>query len=124
MASTPPMPPPPVTPTLTAPAIVAAATSSQEFATKGAAYDRPVFVEPDDPVASPSLASGAQLEVRFNAATSKYEVQLPAGSPWLPLAVAANYSDDSHLYRGPAPDNVGVVDYRSDLDYSALLEWF
>ena len=124
MASTPPMPPPPVVPTLTAPAIVAAATSGQEFATKGAAYDRPVFVDPADPVASPSLAGGAQLEVRFNAATSKYEVQLPAGTQWVPLTVAANYSDNSHLYRGPAPDHVGVVDYRPDLHYSALLEWF
>lgn len=120
---TPTPPPPPQTPT-GYPSIVTAATTSQELATKGASYTSPSATYGDLVVSNPSLADNAQLDVRYNAVSKSYEIQLPADSHWQPIAPAANYGDGTYLYRGGAPDHVGVVDYRSNLQYSALLWWF
>jgi len=127
-------PPPPATPTPTPtptptgfPAIVAAAATSQEFASKGASYTTPLATYDELDVSNPSLSDSAQLDVRYNATSRTYEVQLPADAAWQSIAPAASYPESNgtlYLYRGPAPDHVGVFDHRSNLQYSALLEWF
>ena len=101
-------------------------STSQEFATKGASYTTPSASYDEFTVSSPSLADNAQLDVRYNAASKGYEIQLPGGSAWQSIPLAADYPDNPSLflYRGGAPDYVGVFDHRSNLQYSALLEWF
>jgi hypothetical protein len=123
VASTPPPPPPP--PAMTSPPIVPVSTS-QEFATKGASYTTPSASYDEFTVSSPSLADNAQLDVRYNAASKGYEIQLPGGTAWQSIPLASDYPDDPSLflYRGGAPDYVGVFDHRSNLQYSALLEWW
>jgi len=119
------LPPPPVA--LSFPAIVATATTSQEFSTKGASYVGPPIVDPNAVAAVPALSDNAQLDVRYDAASKRYEIQLPAQSTWQPIVPTATYpapSDNLFLYRGSPPASVGVLDHRSNLQYSALLEWF
>lgn len=126
IVSTPPPPPPPLPPPPQSPSIVTAATSSQEFATKGASYTSPSATYGRLVVSSPSMADDAQLNVRYNAASRTYEIQLPADSVWQPIALQASYPSDPNLflYRAGSPDHVGVFDHRSNLQHSALLEWF
>ena len=110
-------PPAPVTPTPTptpSPAIIAAATTSQQFAVKGSSY-------PIDGDHTPLLGDSQQLQVRYVASTNSYEVQAPYSQPW----VASTYSSS-----GP-----GVVVYQGGVggatmwvrtgpyQYSTLLEW-
>jgi hypothetical protein len=121
------LPPPPPLAATSFPSIITAASASQEFSTRGASYASPQVFESESDVSNPSLADNSQMDVRYNAASKTYEIQLPADSAWQPIAPAATYpppSDNLFLYRGGAPDHVGVFDHRSDLQYSALLEWF
>src|SRR3954469_1077789 len=119
-----PPPPPPAPPPPPPPAIIAAATTSQEFATKGASYTTPSASYDQIQVSNPTLADGAQLDVRYDAASKTYSIQLPGDSAWQSLTLAATYSDDSHLYRTGEPDHVGVIDHAPSLQYSRLLDWF
>lgn len=118
-ASTPPPPTPTPTPTPTpsptptptptpAHAILSGATTSQEFASKGASYvggNR----------ASPHLADGEQLKLRYDAAFNRYEIQLPASSAWLPIS--------------PTPDaawttaDSAIVLSASQGSYTSLIRW-
>ena len=69
VASTPtPTPTPTPSPTPAAVAIIESATTSQEFAVKGATGS--------------SVAGADQLRIRYDAATKAYEVQLPSSAAW------------------------------------------
>ncbi len=119
--------PPPVPNPASFPAIVTTATTTQQFAVKGASYTTPLVSYSNLPVVSPSLADGGQMDVRYNAASNIYEIQLPNDVAWQPISGQARYAppnDNVYLYRAGPPEDAGVVDHRSNLQYSALLEWF
>jgi hypothetical protein len=107
------------------PSIIAAAATTQIFSTKGASYTSPQVSGSVLAVSNPSLADSAQMNVRYNAASASYEIQLPANVAWQPLVATASYPPpNDHLFLYRAPDTTGVFDHRSNLQYSALLEWF
>ena len=122
---TPPAPPPtpPGTP------LIAGVTTSQEFATEGASFNSPAASYSDLEVSTPSLSDDSQLDVRYNAATEFYEVQIPDSSEWQPIHEVASHVDGDGgqwiLYRPEAVTGLGVYRYEpTEFHYSALLEWF
>jgi C-lobe and N-lobe beta barrels of Tf-binding protein B len=122
------MPPPTPTPTPTSsgsPSIVTAATITQEFATKGASYTSPSGAYDGLTVSKPNLGDNAQLDVRYEAATNTYEIELPSSSSWQAIHQIATYPppNEHKLYSSGDPDNVSVDDYHSNLQYSSLLGW-
>jgi len=121
------MPTPTPTPTPSPagfPSIVATATTSQQLSVRGASYETPQASYDHLVVGKPILADTAQMDVRYDAVSKTYQIELPGESAWQPISSQAKWDDQTFLYRGGAPDYVGVVDHRSDLQYSGLLEWF
>ena len=112
-------PPPPVTPTPTPtptppPAIIPAATVSQEFTVVGSSH-------PFDGVSKPIFDDSEQLQVRYIQSSNSYEVQLPHSASWgqiayLPIdgspATPINYGGGgAHLWLG------------AGYQYSRIFEW-
>lgn len=87
--------------------LIPAATTSQQFATFGASYtDMP---SPQTPPTSPaSLATDDQLQVRYDASTKLYQVQVPGSATWTNPGVAARINPDA----------------TPGYQYSALALWF
>jgi hypothetical protein len=112
VASTPPPPPPPAPPPQ-APALVPAATTSQQFAVMGASH----ATEGNQ---TPQLGASEQLQVRYVASTNSYEVQLPRSQAWTGI---------SYIPTGEGtPINFGAggthLWLRSEgFQYSRLFEW-
>lgn len=125
IASIPPPPSPTPSPTPTpmpiAGPIIPGITTSQQFATKGATI---VFDQPRHPT-SPRTDDSSQLHIRFDAARSQYEVQLPNSMTWQGL-----FDDPSsglpnqYSTGGSNPTLVSASQYAATgYRYSALASW-
>jgi hypothetical protein len=101
-------------------AIIGSATTSQTFRGKGATVTLPMT---DSTGGRLSTSDAAQLEVRYDAASGKYEVQLPSSQSW--QAIAPDPSNGSNLYRtsGTAPVFVSIESAGAGYQYSALASW-
>ena len=125
-------PPPTPTPTPTPtpvptpsdhPPIVAAATTSQQFATMGASYNSPSSSYDKLVVSAVDLADNAQLDVRYDGGTKSYEVRLPTGGSWRALTPITNWDGETYSYTTGGTDSVDVIDYGANLQYSGLTSW-
>ena len=120
-----PSPTPTPAPTPYHPPIVAAATSTRQFATMGASYKSPSSSYDNLVVSGVDLAGNAQLDVRYDGAAQIYEVRLPTGGAWRALTPIANWDDygDTFSYTTGGTGPVDVVDLATSLHYSALVSW-
>jgi hypothetical protein len=117
-------PPPPVTPKPTptptptptsAPAIIPAATTSQQFAAVGASF-------PIDGDHTPLLAAGEQLQVRYVASSNTYEVQIPHSQNWVASTYLPSSGPGLFAFQG-APGGASMWVHTGPYQYSTLLEW-
>jgi len=108
VASIPTPPPPPPPPSTTA--IIEKATTSQEFAVKGAT--------------SSSLADGDQLHIRYDAASTKYEVRLPTSAQWEALSLDPGVTPNStNFVTSTGTHFVVQRGIANGYEYSALAGW-
>lgn len=118
-----PRPPTIPTPTETG-AIVLAATTSQEFVTKGASYTSPASSDGHLVVSNPELADNAQLNLRYDAQSKTYEIELSNSDDWRALMFdqAGWWNDGTEGYSTGEPNRVYFVIQRN-LSHSAVLAW-
>jgi len=103
----PPPPPPPPPPTAAAFVVVPAATTTQQFTVAGASH----LTDGD----APHLDTADQLQVRYDASSKTYEVQLPGSQTWTTLSGTS----ESEAKGG------GVTVLRQYTgDQSTVVEWF
>ena len=109
VASLPPTPPPPPPPpTAAAFVIVPAATTTQQFTVAGASH----LTNGD----APHLDKSDQLQVRYDASSKLYEVQLPGSDTWNALSAISETEAKGGAVKL-------VIQYSGD-QYSTLIEWF
>jgi hypothetical protein len=99
-------------------AIIEGATTSQEFAGKGA-----TFFAGD--LGGPVLSTAADdlLQVRFDAGTNTYEILLPGSSIWQALSAGDPASGDYFTTGGQNPVIVSQLESPADYRYSSLAAW-
>lgn len=107
VASLPPPPPPPPPPTPAAFTLVPAATTTQQFTVTGASH-----LTIGD---APHLDAADQLQVRYNASSQTYEVQLPGNQTWSALTGAS----ETEAHAG----GISVTSPFLGFQYSSLIEW-
>lgn len=112
VASIPPPPPapPPVPPPPTSPVslvLVPGATTSQQFTVAGASH----LTSSD----APQLGTADQLQIRYDASSRTYEVQLPNSQTWSALSGTSEIE---------AKGGGVTVVRQQNYQYSSLIEWF
>ena len=106
-----PTPTPTPTPTPSSAAIIEQATTSQEFAVKGAT--------------GISTAASDQLRVRYDAVANRYEVQLPSSGTWQRLSGQPGSPGNTTSFVTASGMNLEVqAGIGNGYDYSALAYWF
>ena len=104
------MPPPPVISQPEIPAIIPAATTSQQFTVMGATFL--------DGLGS-TLDPGTQIKLRYDATSQSYEIYLPDGLDWQ----AISYDVSGASFDDYRSDSVLMNLPKGDYQYSRLLNW-